>query len=287
MPLNRWNESVFRYFYCRCLAKSRPDVEQFVECDRIDLVLRQGLQRAFVEFKFYQRGVRFRSGDGKPCGFKGGPTIQNRNEFAECIDRLHSRGSKPGTTKFVALLYADPVTDTRYTRAFSKHYDSYNHTSGTAAPALVENIEIAGLPEVRARAQLYEIPSAEEPPREQELPNRAAGSSADHPIVRAPSGPQPGDIASPHSLPCRAPVYGPNSPHVSRFSPVRHVPITNHRSAHLFPASFSYASIYLRRVPSTTSCGRTGAGGVLSQGCVSSQLRTNCLSKLSWSRPGA
>jgi hypothetical protein len=157
MPLNRWNESGFRYFYCRCLAKLHQDVAQFVECDRIDLVLRRRSESAFVEFKFYQRAVRFRSTTGSPGGFKGGPTAQNRREFEECIERLNSQPSERGTTKFVALLYADPVTDSRYTRAFSKHYDSYNHTSGTASPALVENIEIAGLPEVRARAQLYEI----------------------------------------------------------------------------------------------------------------------------------
>src|SRR5258708_2277470 len=47
-----------------------------------------------------------------------------------------------------------------------------------------------------------------------------------------------------------------------------------------FPVSFSYASRYLCRVPWTTSSGNLGAGGVLSHGWVSSQLRTYCLSKL-------
>lgn len=51
MPLDRWNESVFRYQFCRFIAAAHPQVEQFVECDRIDLVLRRPPLVAFIEFK--------------------------------------------------------------------------------------------------------------------------------------------------------------------------------------------------------------------------------------------
>src|SRR6266850_7833777 len=40
------------------------------------------------------------------------------------------------------------------------------------------------------------------------------------------------------------------------------------------------ASRYLSAVRAITSAGRSGGGGVLFQGCCSSQSRTNCLSKL-------
>ena len=53
MPLARWNEFVFRFIYSRAIAKREPDVTQFVECSRIDLVLHRKSERAFVEFKFY------------------------------------------------------------------------------------------------------------------------------------------------------------------------------------------------------------------------------------------
>jgi hypothetical protein len=52
MPLSRWTESVLRYYFCRTLATAHPEIEQFVECDKIDLVLSQSPLRAFIEFKF-------------------------------------------------------------------------------------------------------------------------------------------------------------------------------------------------------------------------------------------
>src|SRR5208282_3472565 len=77
MPLSRWNESVFRYWFCRSVATGNPDVEQFVECDKIDLVLSRGNARAFVEFKFYRHPQRFDPYSGNICGFKGGPDPKN------------------------------------------------------------------------------------------------------------------------------------------------------------------------------------------------------------------
>lgn len=47
MPLSRWTESVLRYYFCRFLTKSHPEVEQFIECGRIDLVLWMSPHRAF------------------------------------------------------------------------------------------------------------------------------------------------------------------------------------------------------------------------------------------------
>jgi hypothetical protein len=48
MPLTRWNESVFRFFYSRAVATRAPDVTQFFECDRIDLVLHRKSERAWL-----------------------------------------------------------------------------------------------------------------------------------------------------------------------------------------------------------------------------------------------
>ena len=66
MPFDRWNESVLRYYFCRSLAMTYPQAEQFVECDKIDLVLRQPPQVAFIEFKFYRHPRRYDPYDGRP-----------------------------------------------------------------------------------------------------------------------------------------------------------------------------------------------------------------------------
>ncbi len=72
MPPDRWNESVLRYHFCRFLAKTHSKIEQFVECGRIDLVLRLPPLVSFAEFKFYAHPRRFDPYDGTPRGFKGG-----------------------------------------------------------------------------------------------------------------------------------------------------------------------------------------------------------------------
>ncbi len=127
MPLNRWNESVFRYCFCRSVATAHPEVEQLVECDRIDLVLSRGNVRAFIEFKFYMRRQRFHPYDGRAPGFKGGPGRKNLSEFQACIDRLHQRAYAPSLSKYVVLVYADPKDGGRSKSRFSQHYDAYRH----------------------------------------------------------------------------------------------------------------------------------------------------------------
>ncbi len=107
MPLSRWNESVFRYFFCRRLAASYPDVTQFVECDHVDLVLHGPTEKAFIEFKFYLRQQKFDPYSGSSLGFKGGPGPKNLGEFRKCIDQLYGRRPVPGLSKYVALVYAD------------------------------------------------------------------------------------------------------------------------------------------------------------------------------------
>src|SRR3954454_13972620 len=55
----------------------------------------------------------------------------------------------------------------------------------------------------------------------------------------------------------------------------------------LSPVIRSYASMYFARVCSTTSAGRSGAGGFLSQPCSVAQSRTYCLSKDGGVTPGS
>jgi hypothetical protein len=119
MPLDRWNESVFRFFYSRSVTLLEPGVTQLVECNRIDLVLHRGNERAFVEFKFYTHSVRHDAVAGNQTGMKGFPSIKNRLEFNNCVDMLRLRPEPPGGLKVVARFYADPVV------ANQKTYEEY------------------------------------------------------------------------------------------------------------------------------------------------------------------
>lgn len=110
MPLDRWNESVFRFFYSRAIAALEPDVTQLVECDRIDLVLHRGSERAFVEFKFYTHSIRYDPITGEQTGMKGFPSPENRREFKNCVDTLRKRPVPSEGLRVVALFYADPVS---------------------------------------------------------------------------------------------------------------------------------------------------------------------------------
>lgn len=128
MPISLWTESVFRYGFCRAIAKTRKQVELFIECDRIDLVLSSATKRAFVEFKFYSHPKRFHSyGEHKPNAFKGGPGEKNLGEFKACIRKLHDRNTVRHLSKYVILVYTDPTDGSRPSKRYSTYYDNYKH----------------------------------------------------------------------------------------------------------------------------------------------------------------
>ena len=157
MPLDRWSESVVRYFYCKEFAELFPGVHQLVECDKIDLVLREGSAIAFVEFKFYRHPIRFDPYDGSIRGFKGGPGAKNLLEFQSCVKKLHSRRSTESLSKFIILLYADPVDSKRPNLRFSTQYDQYRHPNEGIPLLELEFSESIAVADATIRARLFEI----------------------------------------------------------------------------------------------------------------------------------
>lgn len=157
MPLCRWNESVLRYYFCRSLATTYPRVQQFVECDKIDLVLRRPPWVAFIEFKFYRLPCRHDPYDGRPCGFKGGPSRKNVREFQTCIDRLHERPFMPHLSKYVVLIYADSIDGSGPKRRFAHYYDDYRHPHDSVSLRRIECSEPFETTDAIVRAQLYEV----------------------------------------------------------------------------------------------------------------------------------
>jgi hypothetical protein len=157
MPLSRWNESVFRYYFCHFLSEAHRDITQLVECDRIDLVLRQPPLVAFLEFKFYIHRCRVDPYDGVSRGFKGGPGRQNLTEFQTCIDQLDKRPSSPNLSKYVVLIYADPTNQNHPNHRYSDYYDAYRHPGSSVTLKLVESCGPIETPEATVRAKLYAI----------------------------------------------------------------------------------------------------------------------------------
>ena len=158
MPLSRWNESVFRYYFCRAVAAFDKMVKQFVECNRIDLVMVQGEQRAFVEFKFYGKPQRFDPYSGTTKGFKGGPGTKNLREFQECINQLAERDAVPGLSKYIVLVYADRNGNDTKGRQFARYYDDYKHShEACEIQSLVVSRDLISSPEGDVRANLYKV----------------------------------------------------------------------------------------------------------------------------------
>ncbi len=128
MPLERWSEAVFRYYFCRFLSRTHKEVRQDFECSRIDLVLRCPPETAFVEFKFYGHPPRFEPYTGERApGFKGGPGAKNFSEFQKCINQLADLRSELGLSKYLILFYADPQHLQPQQHTFSMYYDDYKH----------------------------------------------------------------------------------------------------------------------------------------------------------------
>lgn len=121
IPIERWNESVFRFLFSREIARLEPDVEQFVECQKIDLVLRRQQDTAFVEFKFYIHNHGFDAYTGaKLKSTKSHPSKKNEGQFRKCIQTLRNRPRKGSLRKFVVLFYADPTAASgrRYSQCY-------------------------------------------------------------------------------------------------------------------------------------------------------------------------
>lgn len=157
MPLNRWNESVFRYFFCRELSDINPEVKQFVECDRIDLVLHAAQEKAFVEFKFYLHPRKFDPYTGDCLGFKGGPGPGNLDNFQQCVDQLYKRKSVPGLSKYIVLMYVDPAGKGGPGKRYSVYYDDYRHSDEKVTLELLGSEGPIELGEDRIQAKLLAV----------------------------------------------------------------------------------------------------------------------------------
>ena len=141
VPLTQWNESILRYYFCRLFANDDTQVKQFIECDRIDLVLSRGTSRALSSSSSTGVHVAFDPYSEQMLGFKGGPGRKNLSEFQSCIDKLHERPYVPGLSKYVTLLYAEDLPDIgsrrkRRTPVITTRTNTRNRTSSSREVAV-------------------------------------------------------------------------------------------------------------------------------------------------------
>lgn len=73
------------------------------------------------------------------------------------IDRLHDGLSASHPSKYVILVYADPVDDSHRKCRFSEYYDNYRHPRDSVSLCRIECSGPIKTPEAIIRAQLYEI----------------------------------------------------------------------------------------------------------------------------------
>ncbi|MHC4062332.1 MAG: hypothetical protein ACYSR6_12130 [Planctomycetota bacterium] len=121
--LDHWHEGILRFLFLKEVLTYDDSLTCFVECDRIDLVIRKGNVGAFIEFKFYLHSPKYDPYTGARIGRKGYPSPKNFKEFNKCIDELHRRRQDQNIAKFIVLAYADPVN--AKTKTYGGYYDDF------------------------------------------------------------------------------------------------------------------------------------------------------------------
>jgi hypothetical protein len=141
VPLQFWNESVFRYFLVRELRLLAPELKCWSEWNRIDLVLLGDAGSTLIEIKFFTHRDR-EDLAGKVLARKGGPSPHNYFEFQKSLKTLadatkskwvqHCGGV---SSAFFVLVYIDPICLQK-----RRTYDSFY--GNIACGDLITNIEI-------------------------------------------------------------------------------------------------------------------------------------------------
>jgi hypothetical protein len=94
VPIEYWNESVFRHLLVRELLTFRTREKVWSEWHRVDLVLPDPSGGTAIELKFYTRNPLCAVPD-KILRWKGGPSEKNYGEFRRAIERLADSTNRP------------------------------------------------------------------------------------------------------------------------------------------------------------------------------------------------
>jgi hypothetical protein len=89
VPLEGWNESVFRFFVVQRLRKDAARVRCETEWHRIDLVLFDRHGATLLELKFFT-AMPLRDYKRNKVRMKGGPSKKNYREYESAIEKLRT-----------------------------------------------------------------------------------------------------------------------------------------------------------------------------------------------------
>ena len=152
-PIEAWNESVFRFIFCKNINKQNKEISQLIECNRIDLVLHKGGLSSFIEFKFYIHSSRFDPCTQNIMGRKSYPSDKNFSEFENSAKKLINQKETKSTSKFIILFYADPNPCD-----FARTYDSYYKKEIIKLPQEFQECQKCQERQERQERQEFELP---------------------------------------------------------------------------------------------------------------------------------
>lgn len=119
IELRNTDEFTFRSLVCVALKSLEPGLQLETEWNFHDLAVFGSNGHALIEFKYYihreKRGI-----DGRPTGWKGGPSSGNEKECRRCVDDLRARALPPAWEKLMVVLYE---LDRGQGRGYQRSYD--------------------------------------------------------------------------------------------------------------------------------------------------------------------
>ena len=129
LPIDHWNESVFRFCLVRQLLARNSNIECWTEWNRVDLVLPASGGAVSVEMKFFTT-LPTLDNEGKLLGWKGAPGRKNFAEYQDVVAKLRRARNEPWamdcsgvSTCFLVLAYADRKRSKR-AGTYGAYYDS-------------------------------------------------------------------------------------------------------------------------------------------------------------------
>ena len=128
IPLEHWNESVFRFYLVREIVELKQKIDCRTEWNRVDLLVPAADGAMVIEMKFFQ-AMPLRDSHGGFIRLKGTASPQNYREYEDVVDKLHSaRGSRwvdaagGVSCGFLILAYVDYLGDRRPNRSYKESY---------------------------------------------------------------------------------------------------------------------------------------------------------------------
>ncbi len=148
VPLEHWNESIFRFLLVRHILAAAPGTPCWSEWHRVDLVLPASSGATLVELKFFAHQPLRDHSDGV-LRMKGGPSAQNVREFEAAIQSLAGSRAKHWATAcggiaagYVVLAYCDPAIAGAQ-RTYRSHYGNLRaHGQIASVETIVEELPL-------------------------------------------------------------------------------------------------------------------------------------------------